>query len=158
MNQLTNEEIAKVFAAYLGQPVVYVSEALIDGVSKHPITDWGVSMFYENIYWLVVGKEKYTLQQRRLLLTSLANISDEDKKAVAKITFPESTANDEDLIFIGYGIVTSSGVLPANVYNYLINKGYAVKLYPWKKTATELGIAIETTLTTATQVNKRVND
>lgn len=131
MNKLTDDEKAKVFAMYWGAKVYG------DLQDDNESANYGeVDMDFDNFNFCVS-------ENMRLVLKPLSSISDEHKIAVAKITFPQATANNDDLAYIGYGIVRSTGILPANVHQHLIDFGYAVILYPWGKTAIELGIAIE---------------
>lgn len=163
MNQLTNEEIAKVFAMYFpcecritnGNPnqVLFLQQLGSDfcNVGSHINHIGG----YRNNYTAV-----------KLLLKSLSNISDEDAVEVAKFAFTE-VVNHYQLIEIGKDYINYiflGGSLSNRrsqdvdqfdvnhnfqIYQYLISKGYAVPLFfgvnHWAngKTLIELGHAIE---------------
>lgn len=126
-NKLTNEEIAKVFAMYLGCEVTDYSGVGITGMGidiSTGISQYGVSTSGENLFDF--GKVK-------LLLTPLSAITDEHDK--------ERTA-----LFNSYD---DSGIAYPFMYQYLISKGYAVPLFfginHWAngKTAIQLQIAID---------------
>jgi|ERR1700733_1996626 len=167
MSQLTNKEIAKVFALYQDTEIVNPQGVLIS---------YGLTMQY----WYNVSKDqahnKTWFYDRKLLLTPLDQISDEDAIEVAKIITSPDWRTDgkipavhriDDNILIntqGYKMVriTNGGLLMYKdkdgvdcytdkaffAYQYLIEKGYAVPLWfeidHWAngKTAIELGIAI----------------
>lgn len=122
-NTLTNEEIARVFAMYLGQKC----------------TDW-VNIVTYNAWLLHMCR--FDL---KLLLTPLELISDEDAIEVAKMCMlPDATKFHTP----EYGR-TFLDDFNWETYQYLISKGYAVPLFfvpsHWAngKTAIELGIAIK---------------
>ncbi len=139
--KLTNEEIAKVFAMYLGAEVVYTRGNYSDRF-YYTLVD----MFNNSI--CSANSERSSFQNCQLLLTILSGITDEHAIEVGKI-WNISTVTNHDIsdikeYFIEYGI-------PQNIelYQYLISKGYAVPLWfgidHWAngKTAIELNIAVE---------------
>jgi hypothetical protein len=144
---LTKEEIAKVFAMYLSQEMIYK-----DGERGHI---YGFTI--KNLQCVKDGITKGS----KILLIPLPKINDEDAIAVAKILgFEESQTRP---LFVGktrgkstvqYWSENYSTLYPLQatfVFQYLISKGYAVPIYfapnHWAngKTAIELGIAIDAT-------------
>lgn len=133
--KLTSEEIARVFAMYWGCHIRQdIGNTGVDGKLIRLSQTTACIEFdsYKTSAWEYSGC--------KLLLTPLSKITDEHKRIIAEMVYPNSTS---DLDYIGYGIVTSPVVLPANVHQQLIDWGYVVILYPWGKTAIELNIAIE---------------
>lgn len=164
-NQLTNFEIARVFAMYLGNVQRYRK-----GV--HVITDWGIGCFIEDEeqeYKMVVGKNSFQFIDRLLLLTPLAGITDEHAIEVAGFVFSETVSLNEKIRigknFINYTYLGKAlGPYDAQDINEFMSEqhieifqqlflwGYAVPIYfginHWAngKTAIELGIAVDKTL------------
>lgn len=151
--QLTNEEIAKVFAMYLD------CECKEDYSGKEKGTLVSV---YRNGYCGVLHKViwKVACNETTLLLKPLSSITDEDamsvglmcvgrdkpalldhagKKYIDRLYFPEKTL----------GRNVENPMLFVNINQYLISRSYAVPLFfapnHWAngKTAIELGIAID---------------
>lgn len=126
--ELTKEEIAKVFAMYLGCKVkCSKSGALADVYSPYACADYG--------YW-------------QLLLTPLSEITDEHAVEVAR-AFNSISKNIDDKSASEYGkSVVEVCMQDVNTYCHLISKGYDVPIWfginHWAngKTAIELGIAI----------------
>jgi hypothetical protein len=150
-HSLTNEEIARVLAMYYG--------------CEYKKRDAYMEM---NAFWLYneVWENRYDddLRNCKLLLTPLSEITDEDAIEVAKILYPKSPITDSGMkgsgktaimwLFHYKDSLTRSvnyGLSILEVYQYLIQKGYAVPLFfgidhPANgKTAIELGIAIDKT-------------
>ncbi len=154
MEQLSNEEKAKVFAMYYGcecrvtngnpNQVLFIKEIYPDACT---VSTKGSKGGYFNSYNSV-----------KLLLIPLANITDEDKRALSDIVTGDTTAFNDEKDYIAcllisnlvYGQMNKRAMI-ANIfaYQYLISKGYAVPLFfapgHWAngKTAIELSISIE---------------
>jgi len=172
MYKLTNEEIAKVFAMYLGCKCFDIydnCDAVLSGVH------------YGNVIIETKIKKERLFSEVQLLLFPLSKITDEHAIEVAKIcgetflkTVPINTlqlyiicastlngSRTDRSIWMENGIIelyTNTGdwggskttsVNSFAIYQHLISKGYAVPLWfgidHWAngKTAIELGIAIE---------------
>jgi hypothetical protein len=144
--QLSNKEIARVFAMYLGCEIVYQqNHSLVFKVS---------GIVIENII-----DENLETPDRLLLLTPLSKITDEHAIEVAKMYYSTEvncTAKDGRHIINKYFIkgINSSFITYVECFfffQYLIQQGYAVPLYfginhPCNgKDAIELGIAIDKT-------------
>ena len=150
-NKLTNEEIARVFAMYLGCPVRWYK-----GV--HIITDWGIGCFHEDgelEYKMTVGKNTFQLHERRLLLTPLASITDEDAseiKNLLRASYKFLYIEEYTTQGIANHLLGKKMYMYSNCFQFLVLKGYATPLFfspgHWanNKTAIELGIAINKTI------------
>ncbi|MES2620205.1 MAG: hypothetical protein V4615_05065 [Bacteroidota bacterium] len=140
--KLTNEQIARVFGMYLGCEMVHGRfhghMEVIKGTGQFRATcsDW----------WEDVSDNKY-----KLVLIPLSSITDEDAIEVAKI---HGSYSFDGRTFKVRGFkdwLNSGGNIRYNMYQYLIQQGYAVPLFiapnhPANgKTAIELGLAIEKT-------------
>jgi hypothetical protein len=136
MQQLTNEEISRVFAMYYRQRI-------------STYNGYGLDIVADNLNEAVNRKWK-------LLLTPLSEITDEHAIEVAKIhkhDVIKKHYSDDDLrnylIMQGKRIAIKMYEEDYRVYLYLVQQGYAVPLFislnhPCNgKDAIELGIAIE---------------
>lgn len=163
MQQLTNQEKAKVFSMYLGCPV-YDSynekEGILFAVDINTSGMDNIKVLHK-----VVWDLKY--YDCKLLLTPLSSITDDDAIEVAKIHLPifyndefefETRREVKDKLFVI--VFRKGGVfyekIPIQLYScsplvfqYLVSKSYAVPLFfginhcANGKTAIELGIAID---------------
>jgi hypothetical protein len=141
---LSNEEVARIFAMYLG------CECQVDEY-RYPVNSVGINTGINSML---------PLSNARLLLTPLSKISDEDAIEVAKTTGSFTITDTGKPIPIRYLVnegkmqiqrftTTQKYLFRYDVYRYLVDKGYAVPLYfapnHWAngKTALELGIAVE---------------
>jgi hypothetical protein len=135
MNQLTNEEKARVFAMYLGQKVF--SNSYSKGIRELTAND--------------IGNVLYSDDKGLLNLTPLQDITDEHAVEVAKMIKPNWYIDEHNTKDIAWSLQHEFFDIDYNVYQYLIQKGYAVPLFfgvnHWAngKTAIELGIAIDKT-------------
>jgi hypothetical protein len=151
-DQLTNEEIARVFAMYWGCEV------------QHRLGETGrirsvVQNMAQGYEYTIVNK---VIHPHTLLLTPLSKISDEDAIEVAKMygydfSKKSPTASEilkwtkDSLSHFGYPSA-GFGIRYIDIFQYLIQKGYAVPLFfgidhPLNgKTAIEIGIAIDKTM------------
>lgn len=170
MNQkLTNEEIARVFAMYLGQKAI---------LSIDDIPDFLTSVDIYNMTVDFTSDFNQSVEEIKVLLTPLSKITDEHAIEVVDILFPTNTltAINGKAQYVGKTTVlfhlcnvgfsdenehnTSSSreiileIQPFYVINareYLIQKGYDLPTFfginHWAngKTAIELGIAIDKT-------------
>lgn len=162
--QLSNEEIAKVFAMYLGCIIQHEDDQYAEligvvNVDAHFIHEKTGSYGYKDVRF--TGK---------LLLKSLSEISDEDTIEAFKLQYPAFVdcetiiVNEFDIIYLIPKRTLPTGKekyydrIMFNVFGlhfsamqFLISKGYAVPLFfapnHWAngKTAIELGIAIPET-------------
>lgn len=154
-NTLTNEEIARVFAMYLG-----CDFWLCDNLEGNPVIEKVTSVVISEIEkgdWL--GRDDRPGEL--LLLTPLELISDEDAAEVSEVFFPDGNIYD-----YLHGMATGKAIVNSikanrqtntfyrharvhDGFEYLKLKGYAVPLFfginHWAngKTAIELGIAIK---------------
>lgn len=155
--KLTNEEIAKVFAMYIGSEVFDDYEnrkTVLVGIRKNDI-------FIQ--FRSLVSSRDIDLNECKLLLTPLSKITDEHASEIVKILRIQEDEGGFDtsgiaikncLIKDGFNAIELfsfyGGV--SDVYQYLISKGYAVPLWfgidHWAngKTAIELEIALNLTL------------
>jgi hypothetical protein len=150
MNNLTNEQIARVFAMYMPVQVCIADEQF-----KQPINLIGI----EESRVLKVRDEGIKLsfvvniEHSKLLLTPLSAISDEDAVEVAKMcqTYHDLTDESVRLKAAAFGRRLTKATIEYRTYQYLIQKGYAVPLFievghpDNGKSAIELGIAIDKT-------------
>lgn len=166
--KLTNEEIARVFAMYLGCDIEFVYNSpyvtwIRENRRANLIGVRGIAAVLNPIRRngkLDKNSENHLkVHLCKLLLTPLKNISDEDAIEVAKLKKKNIyNEGDEDapkgrqgLLDYGYGIVITKSFCHEG-FQYLMQKGYAVPLFfkvnHWAngKTAIELGIAISTPL------------
>lgn len=146
-NKLTNEELAKVFAMYLGCPI-----QLEDGQISSKST-WIIADGYLMVNYNDIGDSEHICRECRMLLTPLSAITDEDAVEIAFLSgimlrhrYVES---EERQKAINIGKKVKGLSYPTR--EFLILKGYAVPLWfgidHWAngKTAIELGIAIDKT-------------
>lgn len=136
MNKLTNKEIAKVFALY------FDAEVSTEG--------WDHALVMANWYTQRThGRDRAEyFNTKKLFLTPLDQISDEDAIEVAKIMNSENNSSAA-----GLAKYVRSWIYKYRendmVFQYLISEGYAVPLWfgidHWAngQTAIELGIAIK---------------
>jgi hypothetical protein len=141
--QLTNNEIAKVFAMYLGTDVRI---GFRQGWNAQPI---------ERLDIYNISDER-TLEGE-LLLTPLSKITDEHAIEVTKIEEPVELTGTKTAgtnRTVGYGkslVINCISCLHWKTYQYLIQQGYAVPLFFGLnhscngKDAIELGVAIDKT-------------
>lgn len=153
MNQLTNEETAKVFAMYWGSEILISQndQPIIEKVQgslcySSSLTIWSCQTGYNTKFFKV-----------KLLLKPLSSISDEDAVEVARLANylklkTKMAAIGRDVINSLIGKThTYHYSQPFAIFQYLISKGYAVPLFfgvnHWAngKNAFELNIAIEKT-------------
>jgi len=131
--QLTNQEIARIFAMYLYTETWHYSDwkedstGVLSGQLLNLVKDTGT---------------KHGL----LYLTPLEKISDEDAIEVASFYGFKLTGDvtPENLASFGRNQVQLD-IEKSWLWQFLIQKGYAVPIYPYGKTAIELGIAIDKT-------------
>lgn len=158
--QLTREEIARVFALYMFSKVHYrnytycKNQKEIDEENERPL-DWKNTLGATTLVTTYAGSiTSRELDKIKLLLTPLSRISDEDAIEVAKIIWGEpknwSMTLLKQVLVDLYRKNSATLTLKSSVFinQYLISKGYAVPLFfalsHWAngKTAIELGIAI----------------
>jgi len=144
MEQLTNEEKAKIFAMYLGCKVN-------DGTSVTE-TLMGVGYLFNEYHALYAPKcsATYPIERCKLLLKSLEDITDEDSYKAAEICGIDALAYGHPMETVTTSarhnikdLVEESSAL----HQFLISRGYAVPIYPYNKTAIQLGIAINVSST-----------
>lgn len=144
-NKLTNQEIAKVFAMYIGcalyiRPYGTIHKAKLSGVLPDKIFAQADGDKAPSFYYT----EKC---ECKLLLKTSYSITDEDAIQVAK--FQGWIINEDNLKNVSWSLQNEFFEIDYTTYQYLISKGYAVPLWfgvdHWAngKTAIELGIAIE---------------
>lgn len=146
--ELSNQEVAKVFAMYLGCEILMEAEQN----SSEPNIDTLQSVNISGAFWSSDqgNDEGQYFEFCKLLLTPLEKISDEDAIQVAKINTSNSdywTVEDgrdtviNDIAFVNY-----------EIYQFLISRSYAVPIWlgidhPANgKDAITLGIAIDKTI------------
>lgn len=141
--ELTKHEIHRIFAMYWGCDAIEDGETgkvySLDEISCPDDVEWG------------------TPYGPRLILRPLSKVTDEDAIVVAKMALDKSVWNAETgrswLSLAVKDHISSDGYhygpLPWDVYQYLIQRGYALPLFIAPdhpnngKTAIELGLAIE---------------
>lgn len=84
VNKLTNEEIARVFAMYLGAPIVPLSEACTIAKKEGGYNNWGIRL-EGNQYQISFGKNLFPIEKYGLYLTPLDKITDEHAIEIANI-------------------------------------------------------------------------
>ena len=150
MNKLTNEEVARVFAMYLGQGIKFEEQDYNQTGEQYltsvQLAGCGTTNERE---WDCISSPIY------LLLTPIQKITDEHAKGVAALAL---FYNRNDDVTIGKGIALqlagyagheSRWINSWQIIQYLIKNGYAVPLFfglnHWAnhKTAIELKIASE---------------
>jgi hypothetical protein len=159
--QLTNSQIAHVFAMYYGCDFWKATPARPSGNNSKMDSFWLYDIFEDNRY-------SNDFELCKLLLTPLSAITDEDAIEVAKMIHPTIDADDLGYFiaqlkirpdeFI-YALCNPSHEIDTDhspfgyfsAYQYLIQKSYAVPLFiepnhPANgKTAIELGLALDKT-------------
>jgi hypothetical protein len=152
MNKLTNEEIARVFAMYLGSACLLEDGNISDKTTMISLSGQ-LMVDYNNI-----GSTEHEINYCKLLIKPLSKITDPHYVKLCKIYYPnlDNTVEDgRELISILY---ETKSAFERNdcfdiiyIYQYLIQQGYAVPLFfginHWAngKTAIELEIAVDKT-------------
>jgi hypothetical protein len=165
-NELTNEEIARVFAMYIGCKAKFVGERVftqhIEGDLIHTLVGIVKNRAYmESFIGAVIDYPIDVEIYHKLLLTPLSAITDEHAIKVARnfVLGAEyekyrkdkkwCTGVGKDLTKSVFNASNGFGLLYVQVYHHLIQQGYAVPLFfgidHWAngKTAIELGIAVK---------------
>ncbi len=88
--EVSNKIKATLFAQYMGRPIQYIPPEgqRVKKYSLFRFTDWGINIFYAEMYWLVSGMAKFPLKDRFLVLKSISAITDEDAIEFCKILYP----------------------------------------------------------------------
>lgn len=142
-DQLSKEEIAKVFAMYYGceyQICINIKGKQV----KEPI-DYGVIKDIEQDLYLGLEND----DKEKILLTPLSSITDEHAGDLWSIQGYEKFNNEHTVKTVGRWLEDNN--IGYDQYQFLISKGYAVPLWfgidHWAngKTAIDLGIAIDKT-------------
>lgn len=148
-NKLNHQEISLVFAMYLGQEFQFEKE---DPETLDGITTGGVVLGDQADE---SGEATYGIDDCKLLLTNLADISDEDAIQIAtmcEFTYSPSVSLGKEIVNSFSSVLWTESYSPMQLvgaYQFLIFKGYSVPLWfdvdHWanSKTAIELGIAID---------------
>ncbi len=150
MEQLTNEEKAKIFAMYLGCKVN-------DGTSVTE-TLMGVGYLFNEYHALYAPKcsAAYPIERCKLLLKSLEDITDEDIKGLITTTWQlpddiKKFVNGLELVYVDDEGASYQHIhfnnLTAKQHQFLMSGGYAVPIYPYNLNPIELGIAINVSST-----------
>jgi len=146
MNKLKNKEIARVFAMYLGAAVICDGrECELECLN---VLDLSCDLSYkiddeESGFYGEWTTEQFEIFKAKLILTPLSKITDEHAMACWEIE--NYMCSEQDIPYVSNLFKEMSG----NLFQYLIQQGYAVPLFftpnHWAngKTAIELGIAIE---------------
>lgn len=137
-NNLTTEQIAKVFAMYLGCDIQgeYLSMDIDTGIKISVPLMRKLAGVYQNGKMMLEGG-LFDLSSPKLILRPLSAITDED------------TDIADEMIIEGIGSAFDDGRFVGLTYPFLIQRGYAVPLFIAPnhpdngKTAIELGIANE---------------
>jgi hypothetical protein len=139
-NNLTKEQVSRVFAMYLGCEVW-------EDITKHTCELVGVDATI-TLLASPDGLAERSFSRVKLSLTPLTAITDEHAIDVAKI-FDGNYSHPNQIARGKYLVEQNIGVLPYAVFQYLILKGYAVPLYMGVdhpdngKDAIQLRLAIE---------------
>lgn len=158
-NKLTNDEIARVFAMYLGKECVVVLEKSAAEFHGTPYSA-PMKIVSETLRGLYISESNPGKSDFKLLLTPLSEITDEHAIELINLTKLVHAINpkliehrDKRLLQYWDGVAGNEVTIMWNDLNavqhqYLISKGYAVPLWfginHWAngKTAIELNIAI----------------
>lgn len=146
MNNLTNEQIARVLNLHSGCEIALYYE----DDRTTPYERFILKAAYEECDCLFIiedGAHSYQPNLFNLFLTPLSAISDEDFTICAKMQFPLKKKVDAEEMFNQEHEMNFRPL----VFQYLIQRGYAVPLFIVPnhpdngKTAIELGLAIDKT-------------
>lgn len=160
---LTNEEKAKIFAMYLGCEVYtpLINEAEVNMGIVYADVPYGSEKWHLITDKCGSGDYAY-LPNYYLKLKSLEDITDEDINSLIAIDWkiPDGVnkfVNGFELVYFDDNDSANCQYihfnnLTAKQHQFLISRFYAVPLYPYNKTAIELGLAID--IATLTQNQK----
>lgn len=145
-DNLTVSEVARVFAIYMGCGVQHEGRT---GKNLGCIL-WDMDS-YAKVYF-DVGMHSTELQARveevKLILKPVSSIGNEDLIEIAAILYNEPHIKQRPNIqsLIEYTKLTLPDRMgDATCWQLLLERGYAVPLHPWNKTAIELGLAVPST-------------